>query len=473
MKPDLRTLLRTLTRRSSEEDTQTTTYYIPAQPSPDNAPPPPRVQPRLPSSPFFHGRDHFTTNQLVRQRLDRSKRAILRKQVEQDPAYPDISPYAGYWGPSLTTFNSDFPALKLCENWRHESVAVLELEDLEDQARRDRMEKRIVRSLEPEFTRGVDKEEFARNMEMKFGWIAGHASMIGLAGGGRRSNRIVKEDEGPSSARKKLERPVIPRPSAESMVLAPGLDASTVSSVENYPLSEPYEQMSAVPKPLRVLKSNHHKTGKIENVQTQQERLQHAAAQKDFSPRRLILERDPFADKAYPRPSYSSPSVSTGFSSFRDAIRQGRQPEERKRSPKLFISREPEPPGPSLNSPFSWPEVVEGRSSSSSRKLVPPKPLSERSFQSISKQVEHMYNLRHPAAGKDVPLPQPSTGERDSGGFDIIERRQTVAVDARRQLSLENKIRASKERNERSRIAKEAAEAQKNQGLGSWLKKLW
>lgn len=470
MKPDLRTLLRTLTRRSSEEDTQTTTYYIPAQSSPDIAPPPPRVQPRLPSSPFFHGRDHFTTDQLVRHRLDRSKRAILRKQVEQDPAYPDISPYAGYWGTSLTPFNSDFPAAKLCENWRHESVAVLELEDLEDQARRCRMEKRIVRSLEPEFTRGVDKEEFARNMVMQFGWIDGHAGMTSLAGDGRRSNRIVKEDEGLGRARKELERPVIPWPSAESMFLAPGQDVSTVSFVGNYPLSESYEQMSTMPKPLRVLKSNRHNAGKVENVETQQERLQHAAAQKGFSPRRLMPERDPFVDKAYPRPSYSSPSVSTGFSSFRDAIRQGRQPEERKRSPELFMNREAEPPGPSLHSPFSWPEVVEGRSSSSSRKLVPPKPLSERSLQ---KQVEHMYNLRHPAAGKDVPPPQPSTGEWNSGGFEIIERMPTDAVDARRQLSLENQIRASKARNKRIRIAKEAAAAQKNQGPGSWLKKLW
>lgn len=379
MKPDLRTLLRTLTRHSPEEDTRTITYHIPAKPSPDIAPPPPRVQPRLPSSPFFHGRDHFTTDQLVRHRLDRSKRAILRKQIEQDPAHPDISPYAGYWGPSVTPFKSDFPAAKLCENWRHKYVADLELEDLEDQARRERMEKRIVRSLEPEFTRGVDKEEFARNMEIQFGWIDGNVDMTGVAGDGRRSDRIVAEDGGLSRAVKELERPLTPWPSADSMILAPEQDSSTIDSVGNYTLTERYDQISAVPRPLRVPKFNHHKAGKVENVETQKEWLKHAAAQKDFLPRRLMPVQDPFADKAYLRPSYSSPSVSTGLSSFATQTRQGRQPEERKRSPELFINWKAESPSPSLHSPFSWPEVAEGRSSSSSRKLVPPKPPSERS----------------------------------------------------------------------------------------------
>ena len=335
------------------------------------------------------------------------------------------------------------------------------------------MEKRMVRSLEPEFTRGVDKEEFARNMEMQFGWIDGHAGMIDAAGDGGRRNCIVKEDEGLSRAGKELERAVTPWPSAESMILAPEQDASTISSVKNYPLSESYEQISGVPKPLRVPKSNHYKAGKVENVETQQERLQHAAVQKDFSPRRLMSERDYFPDKAYLKSSHSSPSVSTGFSSFRDARGQGGQPQERKRSAELFMSREAEPPGPSLYYPFSWPEVVEGRSRASSRRLVPPKLLSERCFQSISKQAEHIYNLRHPAAEKDIPPPQLSKIERNSGGFEIIESMPTVAFNTRRQLSLENQSRVSKLRNERSRIAEEAAAAKENRGVRSWLKKLW
>ena len=472
MKPDLRTLLCMLTRRSSEVDTQTTTYYIPAEPSPDIAPSPPGVQPRLPSSPFFHGRDHFTTDQLVHHRLDRSKRTILRKQIEQDPAYPDTSLYAGYWGPSQTPFNSDFPAANVCENWRHESVAVLAFEDLEDQARRDRIEKRLVRSLEPEFTRGVDKEEFARNMEMQYGWIDGHAGMTGVVGDRRRSNRIEKECEGPTRTGKELEKPGPLWPSAESMFSAPGQDASIVSSVGNYSLSESYEQISAVPKPLRVSKSNHHKAGKAENVEPQQEKLQRAAAKRDFSPSRLMPDRDPFADNACSRPSYC-PSVSTGFSSFHDAIRQGREPEQRKRSPELFMSRAVRPPGLLLHSQFSWPKVVEERSRSSSRKLLPPKPLSERSFQSISKQDEHLYKLRHPAAGKDISAPQPSSGETNSRGFEMIERMPTVADDAWRRLGLGNQLRAGRATNERSRTSEEEFSEQKNQGLGSWLKKLW
>lgn len=254
----------------------------------------------------------------------------------------------------------------------------MEKKTVEDMERETRMEEKAVRELEPEYTKAVDKKEFTGSMFVQFGWSEGVGPALPPADGERSGN--IGAEYGEEEASMLKERPTTAWPSALSMFVPPASEVSSCGPSQGERRTLSYHSIRKnhlrSPGADGLPQSKNRQIVKKEKQAELRDRYHGDNDDQNQEVRRQTY-LNPFEDNSTPMRNVSGSSL---YSVPHNIPVEGRRP-----SPELSMRTEPEAPGPSLIVPFSWPEIQS--SSSESRRLVPPLPLCQRPFLSMSKDM--------------------------------------------------------------------------------------